>query len=256
MAGARLIEPFVGAGAVFVNTAYANNLLCDSNRDLISLYGVLRCQGSKFVQRCQKLFTPENNTELQFYALRQEFNRCADEERRAALFVYLNRHCYNGLCRYNQKGKFNTPFGRYEQPYFPAEEMMLFAAKLKTAGLKCQDFRITLQAAGAGDVVYCDPPYVPLSDTAYFTDYFSGGFRLADQEDLAKYAAEAARRGATVLLSNHDTAITRRLYRLASPIISVMVSRTISCDGENRKKAKELVAVFAGEPKVTANGQQ
>jgi DNA adenine methylase len=240
----RFIEPFVGAGAVFLNTDYPANLLCDSNADLICLYRVLQQQGGKFVQQCAKLFTPENNREDRFYAFRAEFNQAGEAERRAALFVYLNRHCYNGLCRYNQDGQFNTPFGRYERPYFPREELLEFAARLNSATLKVQDFRVSLSDAKDGDVVYCDPPYVPLSATANFTGYASGGFSLEDQRDLAAGSIEAARRGATVIVSNHDTPLTRRLYQAASRIVPVLVSRTISCDGENRGKAREIIAVF------------
>jgi DNA adenine methylase len=240
----RFIEPFVGAGAVFLNTDYPANLLCDSNAELICLYQALQQHGSKFVQRCASLFTPENNREDRFYEFRTEFNEAGDPERRAALFVYLNRHCYNGLCRYNQDGQFNTPFGRYERPYFPGDEMLDFAVRLKSAALKVQDFRVSMSEAASGDVVYCDPPYVPLSATANFTGYASGGFSLEDQKDLAACSIEAARRGATVVVSNHDTALTRRLYEEASQIVAVLASRTISCDGENRGKAKEIIALF------------
>lgn len=240
----RLLEPFVGAGAGFLNTDYPANVLCDSNAGLIRLYQVLQQQGGKFVRQCASLFTPENNRADRFYALRAEFNREGDPERRAALFVYLNRHCYNGLCRYNQDGRFNTPFGRYERPYFPRDEMLEFAARLDSATLKVQDFRVSLSEAKSGDVVYCDPPYVPLSPTANFTSYASGGFSPEDQNDLAARSMEAARRGATVVVSNHDTELTRRLYQQASQIVPVLVSRTISCDGENRGRAKELIAVF------------
>src|SRR5262245_57226929 len=105
--GDRLVEPFVGAGAVFLNTNYPSSLLCDSNADLVSLYQVLRQHGAKFVKECERLFISANNREDRFYKLRDEFNAGGDSRRHAALFVYLNRHCYNGLCRYNQDGGFN-----------------------------------------------------------------------------------------------------------------------------------------------------
>jgi DNA adenine methylase len=240
----RLIEPFVGAGAVFLNTDYGANLLCDSNADLIGLYAALAQRGGAFIERCRELFAPENNRPERFYALRAEFNGAGDAERRAALFVYLNRHCYNGLCRYNRDGQFNTPFGRYDRPHFPGAEMVAFAAKLKWATLAAQDFRASLAAAGRGDVVYCDPPYVPLSATANFTAYAGGGFSLDDQEELAARAVEAAGRGAVVILSNHDLPLTRRLYQGACEITSVSVQRAISCNGQNRGKAGEIIALF------------
>ena len=243
--GSRFVEPFVGAGAVFLNSDYKANLLCDSNADLISLYRTLKENGEEFIARCQSLFTNGNNTAERFYELRAEFNATDNPTRRGALFVYLNRHCYNGLCRYNRKGHFNTPFGRYIRPYFPAKEMAEFAGKLQGVDLSTQDFRDTFGMLKPGDVVYCDPPYIPLSATANFTDYASGGFSQEDQENLAGCCVEAARRGATVVISNHDSTIARNLYETASRVIQVTVSRTISCDGGNRGKVDEILAVFS-----------
>jgi DNA adenine methylase len=242
----RFIEPFVGSGVVFLNTRYRSSLLSDSNKDIIDLYLVLKEKPEEFIRRCKKLFTPANNSEETFYELREEFNLCTDDvEHRAALFLYLNRHCFNGLCRYNQKGRFNTPFGRYEQVYFPETEMSAFARKLELANLRQADFRKVLSKAGSGDVVYCDPPYVPLTSTANFTSYAAGGFSAKDQEALTDLAVEASGRGAVVVVSNHDTPVTRKLYSQAT-LTEVMVSRTISCDGKNRNKAKEIIAVFNG----------
>jgi DNA adenine methylase len=102
-------------------------------------------------------------------------------------------------------------------------------------------------------VVYCDPPYIPLSATANFTDYSSGGFSMGDQEDLAQCVAEAARRGALVIISNHDTIRVRQLYQGASFIEQVLVARTISCNGGGRGKAKELIAVFAADSAPAAD---
>ena len=260
-AGARrFVEPFIGSGAVFLNTNYSTNLLSDSNEDIISLYSVLKLQREEFIERCRRLFVSSNNDEAQFYRLRDEFNSCVDPEHRAALFVYLNRHCFNGLCRYNQKGEFNTPFGRYTAPRLPEDTMRTFARKLEHAELARQDFREVIKEAGAGDVVYCDPPYVPLSASASFTSYSAGGFRPQDQQDLAELCEKAAARGAVVLVSNHDTAFTRTLYKNADEVVEILVSRTISCDGENRNKAMELIARFGGQqgkqsslPKPTHN---
>jgi DNA adenine methylase len=239
----RFVEPFVGSGAVFVNTTYRRGLLADANEDVINLYKLLKEHKEEFVESCRGLFEGQNNEESKFYELRTEFNRSTDRARRANLFVYLNRHCFNGLCRFNQKGEFNTPFGRYERPYFPAEEMIRFAEKLQTTQLRVADFRQTFDCVGPNDVVYCDPPYLPIGNTG-FTEYSGGGFSLEDHEDLALLAESAAERGATVIMSNHDTKVSRELYRNAVSITPVLVARTISCDGENRNKARELIAIF------------
>ncbi len=101
--GRKLIEPFVGAGAVFLNTDFAEYLLNDSNKDLINLYTVLQKEGSSFIQYCKKYFTPHFNQAEQYYILRKEFNVCKNIRKKSALFLFLNRHGYNGLCRYNKK---------------------------------------------------------------------------------------------------------------------------------------------------------
>ncbi len=243
-AGNRLVEPFAGSGAVFLNTDYAQALLADSNADLISLYKLLQLQGDEFIAYCRTFFTGEHNHAERYYALREEFNRTQDRRRKAALFLYLNRHGYNGLCRYNAKGGFNVPFGRYAKPYFPEKEMKAFHRKAAHAEFRVADFREVVRDARAGDVVYCDPPYVPLSSTANFTSYHTGGFGSREQNDLARMAELLSARGIPVLISNHDTDVTLVAYRHASSLVKLNVRRMISCNASNRKKAKELLALF------------
>ena len=120
--GRRLIEPFAGAAAVFLNTHYAYNIVNDLNVDLINLYLVLKAHGPAFIDECKSLFVPDNNSPDAYYALRQEFNETKDRVRKSALFLYLNRHGYNGLCRYNSEGSFNVPFGRYKKRIFPLKK--------------------------------------------------------------------------------------------------------------------------------------
>jgi len=243
-AGQRLIEPFVGSGAVFLNTEYPQYILSDINEDLINLYTVLQREGEAFIQYCAGLFIPENNQESQYYRLREEFNNTTDAFRKAALFVYLNKHGYNGLCRYNASGGFNVPFGRYAKPYFPEKEMRYFYLKSQNAVIEHRDFRETMRLAQPGDVVYCDPPYVPLSATANFTAYSAGGFGEKEQMELADLARTLAHRGVTVVISNHRTEFIIAAYEEAV-IETFEVRRFISCDGANRNKVGELLAVFA-----------
>lgn len=242
-AGKRLVEPFVGSAALFLNTDFDRYLLCDANADLIALYQRLKDEGEKFIESCRPLFTEANNSAEQYYALRDEFNSCNDTARRAELFVYLNRYGYNGLCRYNSRGEFNVPFGRYKRPYFPAEEMVAFHHKAQRAVFRHQDFATTLAKAKAGDVIYCDPPYVPLSPSASFTAYSTGGFSLAQQQRLAELARETAKRTIPVLISNHNTRLTREAYQGAR-ISRFKVHRSISCNGLRREAAGELLALF------------
>ena len=241
--GDRLVEPFVGSGAVFLNTDFKRYLLTDANADLINLYQVLKSDGENLIDRCRRLFTDRNNTPECYYTLRKRFNATSDIEVRSALFLYLNRHGYNGLCRYNSSGGFNVPFGRYRRPYFPEAEMRFFAARAKRATFRHQDFERTLRAVKPGDVVYADPPYVPLSASANFTAYSAGGFGIGEQENLARLAEAAARDGIPVLVSNHDTPFTRVAYAGAS-LSAFAVQRNISCKVLGRGKARELLALF------------
>lgn len=239
----RLIEPFAGSAAVFLNTHYNAYILGEENKDLIDLYSYLQTEGEPFIHYCKALFIPENNNEATYYALRKQFNESTDSRIRAALFLYLNRHGYNGLCRYNLKGIYNVPFGRYTKPYFPYQEMQHFIKKIQHVKLIHCDFRETFKHVGHNDLVYCDPPYAPLKQDSNFTSYVGKKFGEQEQIILAELAIQSAQKGATVIISNHDTEFTRYHYR-HSKIQSFLVQRNISCKGQNRQTVHELLAIF------------
>ncbi len=244
-AGARLVEPFAGSAAVYLNAPFKKALVCDVNRDLIGLFQILQAEGGSFIRRCQAHFTPDNNARDRYYALRDAFNASADPKERAALFLYLNRHSFNGLIRYNSRGIFNVPFGRYARPYFPLAELHAFLDRTRDTKTEFAvlNFRDVFSRLRPGDVVYCDPPYVPLSRTAKFTAYTGVSFTENDQRDLASLAAHAWKRGIPVILSNHDTEAVRSLYA-AARLRRFAVNRSISCKGDRRSRAPELLAVF------------
>ncbi len=243
--GKRLIEPFTGSAAVFLNTDYNDYLLSDNNADLINLYNILKDQGKDFIKYCKPYFTTKYNNETAYYELRRQFNSSRSIQKKSALFLYLNRHGYNGLCRYNLKGGYNVPFGRYKKPYFPENEMLTFAEKAKNALFIQQDFSAAMQQAKKGDVLYCDPPYAPLSASANFTQYSRGGFNLKQQEQLAHIAEKKSLQGVPVLISNHNTLFTLKTYHQAQKITKFSVQRFISCNGNNRNPAGELLALYA-----------
>ena len=243
--GERLLEPFVGAGVMWLNTDYERFRLNDVNRDLIGLYKSCSRASTHFIRRAQRYFSGRYNNADAYYRLRDRFNQIRkDDELRAILFLYLNRHGYNGLCRYNSKGEFNVPFGRYKKPYFPEHELLHVAHQAKRATFTSTGFAAAMDKASQGDVVYCDPPYVPLSRTANFTSYSANGFGEREQRLLAEMAVKLANRNITVVISNHDTKLTRELYAGAT-VHSFAVRRFISRDGANRKHARELLAVFS-----------
>ncbi|MNZ52034.1 DNA adenine methylase [compost metagenome] len=242
--GECLIEPFVGAGSVFLNTDFSRYILADINSDLISLYNIVKDRTDEYVDEARKLFTPETNQSEVYYQLRAEFNQSRDPFRRALLFLYLNRHGYNGLCRYNLRGEFNVPFGRYKRPYFPQTELYHFAEKAQNALFICESYADSMARADHQSVVYCDPPYAPLTATANFTAYHTNSFNLKEQVHLAEIAEGLVKKRIPVLISNHDTEMTREWYQLATHRYVVQVRRSISSNGGTRKKVDELLALY------------
>lgn len=242
--GKRLVEPFVGSASVFLGTNYKNNLLCDVNKDLIMLYKNIQNNHKKFIKDLEKVFDYKNNTETAYYELRSEFNTLESEDlRKSILFVYLNKHAFNGLCRYNKKGFFNVPYGKYAAPKAPVEQVNEFYKKSLTADFRCLDFKGTFELLDEGDVVYCDPPYVPASNTASFTAYAKEDFNYESQTKLALEAERISSNGIKVVISNSDNEFTRNIYSKAK-IIELSVMRNISSKATTRGKAKEIIAIY------------
>lgn len=242
-----LVEPFAGAGALFLNTHHPEILINDINPDLINIYRQIQHMGSDFIDKASDFFQKKYNRSSVYYRLRAKFNNSKKPLDRALLFLYLNRHGYNGLCRYNLKGQYNVPFGAYAAPYFPQAELEISHTKLQQVTLHCEGYTSFLNRLMERDlsqmVIYCDPPYAPLSKTANFTGYAANKFTLEDQKNLALIAKQLAKKGAVVLISNHDTPFTRSIYRGAK-LKQIEVSRTISCQGSRRAKVPELIACF------------
>lgn len=238
--GERLIEPFVGAGSVFLNSDFDEYLLNDINPDLIEMFKIIKSKPQQFISDAKHYFQDKYNNKKAYYKIREKFNASSDTYLRSLLFLYMNRYGYNGLCRYNQSGGFNVPFGRYKQPYFPEKELLFFAQKAKKATFVCKPYEKLFSYLRDSDVLYCDPPYVPLSKSALFTCYVSQGFSMDDQANLAKLARQSK---CTVLISNHDTSETQALYHGAI-CDTIQVSRTISSKTSNRVPVTEIFALF------------
>lgn len=244
---ACLVEPFVGAGSVFLNTDFERYLLADVNPDLINLFNVVKADVEQYIEQTRPLFFhPKANTEAFYKKQRAEFNCSKDMFYRSVIFLYLNRFGYNGLCRYNKKYSYNVPFGRYKSHYFPENELRFFAQKAQKAQFICADFEqiFELVKQNTNDyVIYCDPPYAPLKQETNFTQYAGGGFSLMQQERLAQLAIEMKKQGIPVLISNHDTEFTRQIYQSAQ-LQRIQVQRTIGQKPNSRVKVNELLALF------------
>ena len=251
----RYIEPFGGSLSVALNISADEYILNDINKDLYCLYTNV---DKEFVGECRELFTDDNNTRERYLELRKEFNSEQDCRKRAKLFLYLNKHAFNGLSRYNSKGEYNVPYGKENKDsktgrivktkaHFPEQELNYFRDVFSNRKVEFFNTFFSDEAlyknVSSGDVVYFDPPYIPVSDTAYFTDYATEGFSYDQQVQLVELAESLANRGAKVIVSNHDTPVSRELYKNAQ-IYPIEVRRSISAKVSSRKKANELIAVY------------
>lgn len=241
--GPRLVEPFAGSCAVMMATDYPHYLVADINADLINLYKKAAYHPEELIQVALVLFSEDNSAE-KYYENRLRFNEDTSLTtlERAALFLYLNRHSYRGLCRYNQRGKFNVPYGNYKNPYFPHAEILTFAEKAVRATFICASYDETLAILQAGDVVYCDPPY-----DGTFSGYHTAGFSDDDQYDLASILVRRSSEGHPIVVSNSDTRLIRSFYRNFA-IHRISTKRSIGVAAGGGKKADELIAVI--NPKV------
>ncbi|HAJ6178708.1 Dam family site-specific DNA-(adenine-N6)-methyltransferase [Escherichia coli] len=245
--GKRLIEPFVGGGSVFTNAGFRHNLLNDINGDLINFYQTLQREGHSLVTLAYSFFKNYNNADA-YLEVREAFNRGKyDQLHHAAAFLYLNRHCFNGVTRYNQNGEFNVGYGKYKAPYFPHAEMEAFLADdvLKNTSFVSGDFAGVIEAAGEGDVIFCDPPYEPLPDTEGFTSYSGNSFRFDEQKRLVSLLMEAHQRGAKVVITNSGAPNIRELYeRNGFKVHHMAARRSVSCKASTRVVANDIIAIM------------
>ena len=236
--GKRLVEPFAGSCAVMMNTDYDEYLIADVNPDLINLYQQIKDKPDAVLHYLGKTFMLDNSAEG-FYKNREHFNtNLRHPIERAVLFLYLNRHCFNGLCRYNKRGHFNVPYGKYKKPYFPKDEIVAFAEKAKRATFLCASYAETLDLVRDGDVVYCDPPY--LTESENFTAYHASGFNHMDQGRLSRRLRKLAAKGVPVVASNADLPAVHYLYA-GFEAMRINAPRSVGAAATSQKTAVELI---------------
>lgn len=231
----RLVEPFLGSGAVFFALNPRAAILSDTNSDLIEFFRVLSedCKSLKeLVEGHARLHCP-----TYYYKVRSEVPSSA--LKRAARFLYLNRTCWNGLYRVNRKGEFNVPIGTKDTVVLSNDDFEGWSQRLQRAHLVERDFRATISLATKGDFVFVDPPY-KLSGGEGFVKYNQNEFSWLDQEELADSVREASSRGAKVLVTNLCAAEVRKLYK-GFKIVGVQRTGVIAGDAAFRGNYKEVV---------------
>lgn len=232
-------EPFLGGGALFFHLLPQRAVLRDVNAELINAYCSVRDDVVRLIELLQHHAL--NHDQSYYYEMRSR--QFTNNLERAARFIYLNKTCYNGLYRENSRGQFNVPIGRYKNPQICPEKLLLSASDhLRNARIEAGNFDLVLHEADAGDWVYFDPPYYPISATSNFTAYSRYAFGEAEQIRLRDTFAKLAYQGVKVMLSNSDCDFIRELYRDFS-MFPIAANRVINSHADKRGKISELLIV-------------
>lgn len=258
-------EPFTGSGAVFFHLAeldlIGESILGDINPRLINFHKALRNNPEGFLSALGQ-YPRDDTYPSRYYGERDLYNdpevTKTDPVGQAARLAWLNRCCFNGLYRENRSGQFNVSVGAYKRPRIPPDDVYRNASQLlHRAALQVADFSsalkrvVDLGGERTGDWVYCDPPYLPLTDSADFVSYSSDGFGLDQHRELSRLATELASRGARVVVSNHDLPICREELYPASKgweISNLTVYRPISRSKDRAHVGEILASIGPRDP--------
>lgn len=234
-------EPFLGGGAVFFSLQPEKAFLSDINAELINAYLAVRDSVTPLIRTLRR----HRYEHDYYYSLRDADRSVAYQRwsgiRRAARLIYLNKTCYNGLFRVNSRGEFNTPFGRYVNPTIvDPDNLRACSQVLKKATIKQARFDEIVTRAKKGDFVYFDPPYAPVSKTAYFTNYNKDGFDIEMQRKLATVCKKLDAKGVKFLLSNSAVPFIFDLYENFN-IETVWAGRAVNSKAKKRGKVREVL---------------
>ena len=259
----KYAEPFVGGGAVLFDILSKYNLeeiyISDINTELINTYIIIRAHIEELIvllEKYQSEYVPLETEDRKFYymAKRDRFNDLkvngneSENIEKAALMIFLNKTCFNGLFRVNKKGFFNVPMGAYKKPIICDEKnLRTVSEKLQNVKIICGDYRKSAEFIDKHTFVYFDPPYRPLSETASFTAYTENIFNDEEQIKLAEFVDSMHKKGAKIVVSNSDPKNSNteddffeKIYS-ACKIERVEAKRVINCNSEARGKIKELL---------------
>jgi DNA adenine methylase len=246
----RLVEPFVGSGAVFFHLEPSAALLSDANPRLIEAYTAVRDEPERVLDLL-KVHRRRHSTEYYYHVRDQRFRTPAT---RAAQLIYLNRTCFNGLYRVNLQGRFNVPKGSKDAVIFPDDDFVAWSQALSGSELRACDFQKTIDDAVEGDFLYADPPYTVKHNMNNFVKYNEHIFSWSDQVRLRDALVGASRRGVAVVVSNADHPSIRELYSDGSwHLYPVSRHSRLAASSDHRKRTTELLilngaAATQGQP--------
>ncbi|MFZ9005783.1 MAG: DNA adenine methylase [Nitrosopumilaceae archaeon] len=241
-------EPFLGGGALLFHILSERNGqkcdISDLNSDLVLTYSTIRDKANDLIHSLKNhAKNYQKDSKSYYYAIRESNPRSAVEKTSRLLF--LNRTCFNGLYRVNSKGKFNVPLGKYTNPNIVNEENIRSVSHVLQSckvSIKCRDFESVLDDAKKGDLVYFDPPYQPVSDTANFTSYTHKSFTMTDLKRLANLCLDLDSKGCKVLLSNSDSQEVADMFTDKQwKIKKIEANRSINSNSKKRTGHFELL---------------
>lgn len=245
----RYYEPFIGGGAVVFDLLPENALINDINEALINAYVQIRENVDSFLDSINRIDSAiGEDGKAYYYSMRNLYNMKLEKMEYdielAALFVFLNKHCFNGLYRVNSKGLFNVPYNNSKRVSYDEESIRMTSDYLKRVTITTGDFEDACRNSGRGDFVFLDSPYAPLNPTS-FESYTKEGFTLESHERLARLYDELTERGCYCMLTNHNTELIEQLYGNKGYAISVVnVKRMINSDANNRKGQEVIICNY------------
>ncbi|MCD7883192.1 MAG: DNA adenine methylase [Lachnospiraceae bacterium] len=238
-------EPFIGGGAFLLDLQPKNAVINDVNEQLLNVYNQLKIGTEAVITVVDKYDAVPCDTEY-YLSIREAYNRKISahelDAECAAMMIWINKHCFNGLYRVNSKGLFNVPYNNKNSgSSINAENLRTIGHYLceKNVEIRQGDFEVACTDIKPGDFVYFDSPYVPISETANFTDYTKEGFSLNDHKRLAELFRHLDAKGVYVMLSNHNVPLVHELYS-GFNIDAVDVRRNINSDASKRV-GKEVI---------------
>lgn len=240
-------EPFAGGLAVLLDLNPTDFTINDINPELFNMYTQIRDHVEdviEFLTILDKQHEAWSEPKKYFYMVRENFNEClgVKSAKQAARFIYLNKHCFNGLYRVNSKGEFNVPFnGKLSGRSFDPNQLCELSSILKNARILNTDFEAAVQDASAGDFIYFDPPYDYEREDG-FVDYSSIGWTRSDTTKLKLLCDQLVDKGCFVMVSNNSTTFIRELFNDDRYLIEeIPVRRAINCKGTGRGPVSEVI---------------